>query len=284
MPPLPISTSTLHNPTSLIDMKCTFPAIAAAVTLIVASTHLHALPEWNIDFEGMTPGQSPTTATFQSGQVNTNPQSVSGLIVEEDYTPDAPGAETMFGNSAVFSFLQGESFSMTLSGAADATPNVDFLVGFDILVDSTKFDGAASNVIDVRLRNGAATNTNIIRIIMERDGEDIRLLSDGVYGIDTTYSNAWTLDTVHRVELLYTSSNLTYQLFVDGQFIGSEVSSFDQSPDEIMLSNILFTRGTANLGATGALDNILVTIPEPGTLMLAVLGLLPLLTRRFRRG
>lgn len=252
------------------------------------TANLWGLPEWNIDFEGMDVGEPPETMSYQSGVVNTFPQTSttsgdSTVLIQEDYTPATPGADTMPGKSVVFNYVPNPdappqwTAQLQMIGNADATPASNFLIGFDILVDSSSFSGSGLHSFDLRLQD--TSNAILTRVLFENAG-NIRLLRSATE-LDVTFNDVWSVDTLHRIELLYNGSTGTYSVFVDGNSVGS--ASYDASVDlqSITLGNMRFLQGSNNLGWTGAIDNILVTIPEPGTAVLSLLGLCALL-RRYR--
>lgn len=259
-------------------MKKTHLTILTLVTL--ASPSLWAVPEWNVDFEDMDVGQPPVLESYQSGVVNTNPQSISSaggssILIQENYTPAALGADTMPGRAAVFTYDEENTVQLQFSGNADATPGASFFIGFDILVDSSSITGSGSQTFDLRIQNPSGDALN--RVLMLNNG-GIRLLGTA-FDFDTTFEDVWTWDTLHRIELLYQGNTGTYSLFVDGNFVGSDSYGAHIDLQDIAFGNMRFRQGSNNLGWTGAIDNVLVTIPEPGTAALSLLGLLALLRR-----
>lgn len=229
---------------------------------------LSALPEWQVDFEQMPAGQPPSTAPATPGMINSQPTAIfeggdGRLEVVESFQA---GAAVMDSKALLLSFrsrdLNPDNMAMVnfQGHDQDVLPPEDFVIWFDFLVDSLSVEGSGTNTLEVRIRN-AAEEDQMLRILFETRG-DIRLLSDSVYEVDTTFENAWSMDTLHRVEGQFDADQSTFTLSVDGETLGDVVFNF-QDDSEKSVRTVVFRFGSAGLGFDAAIANFHLHPPQP---------------------
>lgn len=258
----------------VVLIRSTCVCLAIVLILSVASP-LPAAPLWSVDFSGMTPGASPTTAAAVAGQLNTRPTSFgapanTSVLVQSSYTDSLLG--TAFGNgnvvvlsddSSASSLPASQACSLSFNGDnGDAARSGRLLVSFDMMLDSA----FSANTFFY----GYNTCGQLVSYVMFSATGSVSMISyspPGTIGSSQTAANALTKGMPTHVDLLFDLDAGTQSLSVNGvpRLAGTMVTTSN-------LDAFAFYTGSSSVTRM-AVDNFNVAaVPEPSGAWLLVVG------------
>lgn len=252
------------------------------ISLVVLSQVANAIPKWNVNFDGMTVGNPPTTLTPAiSGAVNTMPTAVSSsgtgsILVDEDFTP---GEITMPGNSLVMNtgFTGGYNDVYFTGNSDDYQIGQNFQLDYDMMITNSKGWCFGTEL----WRNGTSNPVALFAIY----AGDNRVLMASYEGSTSTSSYfwpdgnwSWSNDVLLHVTLLYDAQNNLFNAKINGNQVGSIPLAQSEGNQDVRTIHF-YESGSSAVNMRVALDNI-VTTPEPATMALLGLGAICLRRRK----
>lgn len=227
--------------------------------VVLCATGVLAIPKWNVDFNGMTTGQQPQTASYTYGTLNTKPTGMSGastnntILVQSSFTA---GSATLSSKPVVFSHLDaGNNPMLNFQGYyPDYQVGQPFQLDFDLIISSTSLKTNASIFSVFFRRNGTGTQVGLFTL-------DTTNYRAGLFSYDNInssrsayFNNVWNPNQLLHVTLLFNPRDDTMSLKINGSSVGSVTLAPCDDDQGVMT---YYLGGSTNAG-TGifAVDNI----------------------------
>ncbi|MFH1614073.1 MAG: hypothetical protein ABIG61_03175 [Planctomycetota bacterium] len=230
----------------------TFVIIGFLVVAGLAS-RAAAVPQWDVDFDGMTVDQAPDVEIAVAGVVNTKPTALtpasSTILVKSSYSS---GGASLSSTPVVVSGSGWANFALE-GHADDYEVGVDYKVEFDLLIPSSA--PADSGVFCVNffregssaLLGGMTLHTTSMKAILTS-------LDTNNPSEQSNFINVWSVDTVMHVELAIDGDSGVLAAWINGSLIGTIQLAPDAEYQGV--KTVQFANGTGASPVEWAVDNI----------------------------